>query len=61
MEILKSTDKIAPGTEWERVASLCEFNPKVSRNVKDVGRMRSVILQLKQQSSQNSHNNSTSS
>lgn len=42
------TDDITPGTEWERVAKLCDFNPKSSRNVKDVARMRSIILQLKQ-------------
>ncbi|KAH9383021.1 hypothetical protein HPB48_023680 [Haemaphysalis longicornis] len=28
--------------------SLCDFNPKASRNSKDVSRMRSIILQLKQ-------------
>ena len=38
----------APGTEWERIAKLCDFNPKSAKNTKDVSRMRSVILQLKQ-------------
>ena len=42
------------GTEWERVAKLCDFNPKTARNTKDVSRMRSVILQLKQQGLNNS-------
>ncbi len=40
---------MVPGTEWERVAKLCDFNPKTAKNTKDVGRMRSVILQLKQE------------
>jgi hypothetical protein len=39
---------LAPGTEWERIAKLCDFNPKSAKNTKDVSRMRSVILQLKQ-------------
>jgi len=40
-----------PGQEWERwerIAKLCDFTPKASRNSKDVSRMRSIILQLKQ-------------
>ncbi len=41
--------QMVPGTEWERVAKLCDFNPKTAKNTKDVGRMRSVILQLKQE------------
>ncbi|XP_014253645.1 clathrin light chain isoform X2 [Cimex lectularius] len=41
---------IEPGTEWERIAKLCDFNPKSSRTSKDVSRMRSIILQLKQTS-----------
>ena len=41
--------QLTPGTEWERVAKLCDFNPKTARNTKDIGRMRSVILQLKQE------------
>lgn len=36
------------GQEWERIAKLCDFNPKSSKNTKDVSRMRSIILQLKQ-------------
>ena len=40
---------LTPGQEWERVAKLCEFNPKANKNQKDIGRMRSILLQLKQQ------------
>ncbi|KAM9311179.1 clathrin light chain B isoform 2-T2 [Gastrophryne carolinensis] len=36
------------GTEWERVARLCDFNPKSSKQSKDVSRMRSVLISLKQ-------------
>lgn len=39
---------IEPGTEWERVHKLCDFNVKNSRNSKDMSRMRSIMLQLKQ-------------
>merc|ERR1711923_100610 len=57
-EAMINTDKnfvaelepLEPGTEWERVAKLCDFNPKSAKNVKDVSRMRSIILQLKQAS-----------
>ncbi len=34
--------------DWERVARLCDFNPKNSKCAKDVGRFRSLLLQLKQ-------------
>ncbi|CAB1324846.1 unnamed protein product, partial [Coregonus sp. 'balchen'] len=37
-----------PGTEWERVAHLCDFNPKTNKTAKDVSRMRSVLIALKQ-------------
>merc|ERR1719195_1726658 len=55
-EAMENTDKtfvaqmepILPGTEWDRVSKLCDFNPKTSKNVADVSRMRSIILQLKQ-------------
>ncbi|XP_018425224.1 PREDICTED: clathrin light chain B isoform X5 [Nanorana parkeri] len=36
------------GTEWERVARLCDFNPKSSKQSKDVSRMRSVLISMKQ-------------
>lgn len=38
-----------PGKEWEKVGKLCDFNPKGNKNVRDVSRMRSILLQLKQQ------------
>ena len=41
-------EPVEPGTEWERVNSLCEFNVKNSKNSKDMSRMRSILLQLKQ-------------
>lgn len=41
-------DESTPGHEWEKICRLCEFNPKHSRNTKDVSRMRSILLQLKQ-------------
>lgn len=41
-------DERKPGGEWERVCRLCDFNPKASRNTKDIQRMRSILLQLKQ-------------
>uniref|UniRef100_A0A8C6LR81 Clathrin light chain n=1 Tax=Nothobranchius furzeri TaxID=105023 RepID=A0A8C6LR81_NOTFU len=37
-----------PGAEWERVARLCDFNPKTSKQAKDVSRMRSILISLKQ-------------
>lgn len=37
-------DESSPGTEWERVARLCDFNPKSSKQAKDVSRMRSVLI-----------------
>lgn len=41
-------DEKKPGGEWERICRLCDFNPKGSRNMKDVSRLRSILLQLKQ-------------
>uniref|UniRef100_A0A4X2JZ67 Clathrin light chain n=1 Tax=Vombatus ursinus TaxID=29139 RepID=A0A4X2JZ67_VOMUR len=32
---LKESKEEAPGTEWEKVAQLCDFNPKSSRQCKD--------------------------
>lgn len=37
-----------PGSEWEKVSSFCDFNPASSQCSKDVSRMRSMLLQLKQ-------------
>eukprot|EP00914_Ancora_sagittata_P029637 GHVO01058723.1.p1 GENE.GHVO01058723.1~~GHVO01058723.1.p1 ORF type:complete len:239 (+),score=58.13 GHVO01058723.1:70-786(+) len=41
-------DEKIPGHEWECITRLCDFNPKSSRSTKDVARMRSILLQLKQ-------------
>jgi hypothetical protein len=35
--------------DWDKITSLCEFNPKTNRSQKDLTRYRSVLLQLKQQ------------
>ncbi|XP_063347215.1 clathrin light chain B isoform X2 [Pelmatolapia mariae] len=45
---LAETDSNSPGSEWERVARLCDFNPKTNKQAKDVSRMRSVLISLKQ-------------
>lgn len=45
---VQQRDERKPGGEWERVCRLCDFNPKSSRNSKDITRMRSILLQLKQ-------------
>ncbi|KAL4097378.1 hypothetical protein QTP88_022167 [Uroleucon formosanum] len=47
-QFVAESDEIEPGTEWDRISKLCDFNPKSSRASKDVTRMRSIILQLKQ-------------
>ncbi|XP_055312984.1 clathrin light chain isoform X3 [Sitodiplosis mosellana] len=47
-QFVAETAEIEPGTEWERIAKLCDFNPKSSKSSRDVSRMRSIILQLKQ-------------
>ncbi|XP_057187340.1 clathrin light chain A isoform X3 [Triplophysa rosa] len=46
--MVSELDENSPGTEWERVARLCDFNPKSSKQAKDVSRMRSVLISLKQ-------------
>ncbi|XP_004711081.1 clathrin light chain A isoform X2 [Echinops telfairi] len=45
---VNDVDESSPGTEWERVVRLCDFNPKSSKQAKDVSRMRSVLISLKQ-------------
>uniref|UniRef100_A0A3Q4HHH5 Clathrin light chain n=1 Tax=Neolamprologus brichardi TaxID=32507 RepID=A0A3Q4HHH5_NEOBR len=45
---MAETDSNSPGSEWERVARLCDFNPKTNKQAKDVSRMRSVLISLKQ-------------
>jgi len=39
---------ITPGQEWERVSKHCDFSAKAPGHTKDVSRMRSILLQLKQ-------------
>ncbi|KAM4709199.1 clathrin light chain A isoform 2-T2 [Discoglossus pictus] len=45
---VSDVEETSPGTEWERVARLCDFNPKSSKQAKDVSRMRSILISLKQ-------------
>ncbi|XP_073518532.1 clathrin light chain A isoform X3 [Phyllobates terribilis] len=45
---VSDAEETSPGTDWERVARLCDFNPKSSKQAKDVSRMRSVLISLKQ-------------
>ncbi|XP_048148514.1 clathrin light chain A isoform X3 [Corvus hawaiiensis] len=45
---VNDAEEVFLGTEWERVAQLCDFNPKSSKQAKDVSRMRSVLISLKQ-------------
>ena len=45
---VQERDEKKPGGEWERICRLCDFNPKTARNTKDISRMRSILLQLKQ-------------
>jgi len=47
-QFIKERDQSTPGSEWERVSKLCDFNPKGAKGTKDVTRMRSSLLQLKQ-------------
>ena len=47
-EFVQQRDSDKPGEEWERVERLCDFNPKSAKGTKDVSRLRSIILQLKQ-------------
>lgn len=45
---IEERDEDIPGHEWERVARICDFNQKNTKNTKDMARMRSIFLQLKQ-------------
>ncbi|RWS02211.1 Clathrin light chain A-like protein [Dinothrombium tinctorium] len=47
-EWIAERDAEAPGLEWEKIARMCDFNPKAARNTRDTSRMRSILLQLKQ-------------
>lgn len=44
---INERDQSVPGTEWEKVANLCEFSGK-AKTSKDVSRMRSIYLHLKE-------------
>uniref|UniRef100_A0A915ANT3 Clathrin light chain n=1 Tax=Parascaris univalens TaxID=6257 RepID=A0A915ANT3_PARUN len=46
-ELLAERDSTEGGAEWDRIAKLCEFNTKNSKNTADVSRLRSLLLQLK--------------
>nr|AGS77196.1 clathrin light chain A [Bos grunniens] len=41
-------EELSPGTEWERAAQLRDFNPKSSKQAKELSRMPSVLISLKQ-------------
>lgn len=45
---VKEMEDKEPGSEFERICRLCEFNPKHSKSTRDVSRFRSILLQLKQ-------------
>ncbi|XP_068570605.1 clathrin light chain B isoform X2 [Cebidichthys violaceus] len=47
-DLVAESNSDSPGSEWERVARLCDFNPKTNKQAKDVSRMRSVLISLKQ-------------
>lgn len=47
-ELAALREKSDTDGEWERIHKLCDFNPKANKNTKDVSRMRSILLQLKQ-------------
>merc|ERR1719376_1797540 len=47
-EFVKERDNVVPGSEWERVTKLCDFNPKATKGGKDLSRMRQCLLFLKQ-------------
>lgn len=48
VQFIKDRDESGPGQDWERICRMCDFNPKTARNARDVSRMRSILLQLKQ-------------
>jgi len=47
-QFIEEMQDTKPGNEWEKAARFCDFNPKFSKNTKDVSRMRGLLLQLKQ-------------
>lgn len=50
-EFVAEVNDITPGTEWDRVTKLCDFSGKNANknSAKDMTRMKSILLQLKQQ------------
>merc|ERR1711973_908058 len=48
LEFVAEVNDIKPGTEWERVNKLVDFNAKHAKSTKDTTRMKSIMLQLKQ-------------
>lgn len=46
-EMAIDRDSTGPGKKWERVARMCEFNPKSTRCTKDLSRFRGLLLELK--------------
>jgi len=47
-ELAALREKADSEAEWDRISKLCDFNPKANKNTRDVSRMRSILLQLKQ-------------
>jgi len=49
-EFVAEVNDITPGTEWDRVTKLCDFGGKNANknSSKDMTRMKSILLQLKQ-------------
>ncbi|CAH1774804.1 unnamed protein product [Owenia fusiformis] len=45
---VEERDETSSDGQWERICRLCEFNPKTTKMTKDVSRMRSILLNLKQ-------------
>ena len=48
-DLFKNNTSNGKVNDWDKITSLCEFNPKNNRSQKDLTRYRSVLLQLKQQ------------
>ncbi|PSN48948.1 Clathrin light chain [Blattella germanica] len=46
-QFIAKADEIETGREWQGIGKLCDFNPKFSNKGKDVSRMRSILLHLK--------------
>lgn len=60
-EWIAERDNEQPGQAWEKISRMCDFNPKTSRNNRDTSRMRSILLQLKQNPPISSSTNPSSS